>query len=81
MHHQVSASVSVSAANKAHRVLRAALSNAEREGLVGRNATRLVRTPTLASPRSALPASDAQRILAASRTDPRDSRWLADHLT
>ena len=54
MHQHVSSQVSVSAANKAHRVLRAALSDAEREGLVGRNAARLVRTPTLASPRSAL---------------------------
>jgi integrase len=81
MHQRVSASVSVSAANKAHRVLRAALSDAEREGLVGRNAARLVRTPTIASPRSALSALDARRILAASRTDPRDSRWLAALLT
>ena len=81
MHQRVSASVSVSAANKAHRVLRAALSDAEREGLAGRNAARLVRTPTLTSPRSALPTGDARRILAASRTDPRDSRWLAALLT
>jgi integrase len=81
MHHQVSSSVSVPAANKAHRVLRAALSDAEREGLVGRNAARLVRTPTLASPRSALPTGDARQILATSRTDPLDSRWIAALLT
>ena len=81
MHQRVSASVSVSAANKAHRVLRAALSDAEREGLVGRNAARLVRTPTLASPRAALPTGDVRQILATSRTDPLDSRWLAALLT
>ena len=81
MHHHVSASVSVSAANKAHRVLRAALSDAEREGLVGRNAARLVRTPTITSPRSALSTSDTRRILAASRTDRLDSRWIAALLT
>jgi integrase len=81
VHQHVSSQVSVNAANKAHRVLRAALSDAEREGLVGRNAARLVRTPTLASPRSALPTSDTRRILAASRTDPRDSWWIAALLT
>jgi integrase len=81
MHQRVSASVSVSAANKAHRVLRAALSDAEREGLVGRNAARLVRTPTIVSSRRALSASDARRILAASRAEPRDSRWIAALLT
>lgn len=61
---------------RVHRVLRAALSAAEREGLVARNVARLTGAPSVpvVPPRS-MTAQDASRFLAARASRPDHARW------
>jgi len=77
MHRDVTASVSLVTANKAHRVLRAALSDALTDGLISRNVAARLRTPTPRSTRTPLTAGQAAAILAATTNDRLGSRWAA----
>ena len=81
MHRDVTTSVSLVTANKAHRVLRAALSDALTDGLVARNVAARLRTPTPPSTRTPLTAGQAGAILAATSHDLLGSRWAAALLT
>lgn len=72
---------SVGNANKVHRVLRAALSDAEREGLVTRNVAKLVKTTASKVTRGSLTTDQAKVILAKSVDDPMHSRYIAALLT
>lgn len=82
LYKNVSTESSIGNANKVHRVLRAALSDAEREGIVPRNVAKLVRTTKSTTQRSALSADDAKTIIAkTAQTDPMAARWAAALLT
>ena len=81
MHRDVTASVSLVTANKAHRVLRAALSDALSDGMTARNVAARLRTPTPPSTRTPLTAGQAAAILAATIDDRLGSRWAAALLT
>lgn len=81
MHREIQAGTSLGTANKAHRVLRASLSDAEREGLVPRNVAKLVQTPAAKGSRRALTADQARLVVSATTADPMHSRWLAALLT
>ena len=81
MHRDITASVSLVTANKAHRVLRAALSDALSDGLISRNVAARLRTPTPPSTRTPLTAEQAAAILAATTNDRLGSRWAAALLT
>ena len=81
MHREVQEATSLGNANKCHRVLRAALSDAEREGLVPRNVAKLVQTRAVKGGRGALAVDDARTLLAAAIGDPRRARWLMALLT
>ena len=81
MHADVLAAVSLATANKAHRVLRASLSDAEREGLVVRNVAKLVQTPTLHSDKRALTSAEGQLVIKGRPDDRMRSRWSAALLT
>ena len=81
MHRDVTASVSLATASKAHRVLRAALSDALNDGLVPRNVAAGLRTPTPHGTRTPLSAGQAAAILATTADDRLGSRWAAALLT
>jgi integrase len=81
MHRDVTTAVSLVTANKAHRVLRAALSDALNDGLVARNVAARLRTPTPPSTRTPLTAGQAAALLAATPDDRLGSRWAAALLT
>lgn len=81
MHRDVTASVSLVTANKAHRVLRAALSDALNDGLVSRNVAPRLRTPTPHGTRAPMTAAQAAAILATTADDRLGSRWAAALLT
>ncbi|MDQ5975519.1 MAG: hypothetical protein QG661_2728 [Actinomycetota bacterium] len=81
MHRDVTASVSLVTANKAHRVLRAALSDALSDGLISRNVGARLRIPTPPSTRTPLTAGQAAALLAATAADRLASRWAAALLT
>lgn len=81
MHRDVTTSVSLVTANKAHRVLRAALSDALSDGLISRNVAARLRTPTPSSTRTPLTAGQAAAILATTAEDRLASRWAAALLT
>jgi integrase len=81
MHRDVTTSVSLVTANKAHRVLRAALSDALNDGLISRNVAARLRTPTPPSTRIPLTAGQAAAILATTAEDRLGSRWAAALLT
>ena len=81
MHRDVTMAVSLVTANKAHRVLRAALSDALNDGLVTRNVAARLRTPTPPSTRIPLTAGQAAAILATTAEDRLGSRWAAALLT
>ena len=67
---------SSSTAAKVHRVLRAALAAAEREGVAPRNVARLVKAPpTLSQPPRAMSAEEARRFLRARRSRGDHARW------
>lgn len=72
---------SLATANAAHRVLKAALSDAEREGLVPRNVAKLVQMPTARGSREALTHDDAKRVIAGLRGRADEARWLIALLT
>ncbi len=68
--------LSSTTALQAHRILAAALKDAEREGLVVRNVARLVDAPRKAvSDRSALTSAQAKAVLRGSASDPMAARW------
>lgn len=81
MHREMTQEVSLATANKCHRVLRAALSDAEREGLVPRNVAKLVQTKAAKGTRGALASDDARSILTAAAQDEGRARWLTALLT
>jgi integrase len=81
MHREITMSVSLVTANKAHRVLRAALSDALNDGLIARNVAARLRTPTPPSTRTPLTAGQSAALLAATIDDRLDSRWAAALLT
>lgn len=59
-------------AKHAHKILRVALGEAERRGLVARNVAALVKSPRVARPAlTTLSAADARRFLAATKEHPR----------
>ena len=67
---------SSSTAAKVHRVLRAALAAAEREGVAPRNVARLVKAPpTSSQPPRAMSAEEARRFLRARRSRGDHARW------
>lgn len=77
VHRQVTASgASTSTAAKVHRVLRAALTVAEREGMTSRNVARLVTAPPtpLRAPR-AMTLDETRAFLAAQAGQPDEARW------
>jgi integrase len=80
MYKAVSDESSLGNANKAHRVLRAALSDAEREGIVPRNVAKLVKTTKSKVSRGALTNADARLIIGRAST-PMGSRWATELLT
>ena len=63
-------------ANAVFRVLRSALSAAEREGIVPRNVAKLVQTKSSKVTRSALTAEQARLFIAKTTKHPLHSRWL-----
>ena len=72
---------STTTAAKVHRVLRAALGAAEREGLVPRNVARLVRSPPVSSaPPRSMTAEEASRFLEARRRRGDYARWATSLL-
>ena len=72
---------STTTAAKVHRVLRAALGAAEREGLVPRNVARLVRSPPVSStPPRSMTAEEAGRFLEARRRRGDYARWATSLL-
>lgn len=79
LYQSVAKDSSIGNANKVHRVLRAALSDAEREGIVPRNVAKLVKTTKSKAKRGALSSEDARTIIAA--PDPMSARWAAALLT
>lgn len=81
MHADVMESVSLATANKAHRVLRAALSDAQRDGLVPRNVAKLIQTPTLHADKAALTITNAKRLVKGRVGDRMASRWTMAVLT
>lgn len=82
LYRDVSKESSIGNANKVHRVLRAALSDAEREGIVPRNVAKLVKTTASKVTRGALSAEDAKTIISkTAKTDPMAARWAAALLT
>lgn len=78
---RVEVETSLTRANTAHRVLKAALSDAEREGLVAKNVAKLVQMPTVRSGREALTIEDAKRLVAGIKGKPDEARWLLSLLT
>ena len=67
---------SSSTAAKVHRVLRAALAAAEREGVAPRNVARLVKAPpTSSQPPRAMSAEEARKFLRARRLRGDHARW------
>ena len=81
MHHDITTSVSLVTANKAHRVLSAAQSDALNDGLTSRNVAARLRTPTPPSTRTPLTVGQAAAILATTAADRLGSRWAAALLT
>jgi integrase len=81
MHRGITMSVSLVTANKSHRVLRAALSDALNDGLIARNVASRLRTPTPPSTRTPLTAGQSAALLAATIDDRLSSRWTAALLT
>lgn len=81
LHRTVEDASSLGNANKVHRVLRAALSAAEREGIVPRNVAKLVQTKSSKVTRKALTTEQARTLIAKSSDDPLHSRWTAALLT
>ena len=75
----IGAVLSAGTVRKAHAVLHAALANAVRRGLVGRNVVDLVDAPRYDAPEGhALSAEEAARLLVAARADPLEALyWLA----
>lgn len=80
LHADIVAARSLGTANKVHRVLRAALGDAERDGLIPRNVARLVETPAAKGGRSALTRLEATKIIRAT-DDPMHARWMLALLT
>lgn len=81
MHRDVTASVSPVTADKAHRVLRAALSEPLNDGPISRNVAARLRMPTPPSTRIPLTAGQAAANLATTAGDRLGSRWAAALLT
>ena len=81
MYKTVSTESSLGNANKVHRVLRVALSDAEREGTVPRNIANLVKTTKSKASRGALTSADARLIIGRSASVPSGSRWATALLT
>lgn len=72
---------SLAMANQAHRALKAALSDAEREGLVAKNVAKLVQIPSTKATRDALSLVDAKKIVAGVKGADDEARWLLSLLT
>lgn len=72
---------SLAMANQAHRALKTALSDAEREGLVAKNVAKLVQIPSTNNTREALSLVDAKKIVAGIKGKPDEARWLLSLLT
>lgn len=81
MRQRAMAMSSLSTTNAAHRVLKAALSDAEREGLVPRNVAKLVQMPTSRGTRDALTLEDAKKLMKGIRGTADEARWLVSLLT
>jgi integrase len=81
LHRKVEDASSLGNANMVHRVLRACLSAAEREGIVPRNVAKLVQTKSSKVTRKALTTAQARLLIAKSGADPLHSRWTAALLT
>jgi integrase len=77
----VMAKTSLATANAAHRVLKAALSDAEREDLVPRNVAKLVQMPSARGTREPLVREEAHRLVAGIAGTPDEARWLVSLLT
>lgn len=77
----VMAATSLSTANTVHRILKVALSDAEREGLVPRNVAKLVQMPSARSGRDALSPEDVRTIFEGINHDANEARWLVSLLT
>lgn len=79
--HVIKAGSTTTTASKVHRVLRAALAAAEREGLVARNVARLVPAPpTSTRPPRAMTAAEARAFLEARRQRGDYARWATSIL-
>jgi len=76
LHRKVEEGSSLGNANAVFRVLRSALSAAEREGIVPRNVAKLVQTKSSKVTRSALTAEQARMLLSKTTKHPLYSRWL-----
>lgn len=74
--HVIGSGTTTTTAAKTHRVLRAALAAAEREGLVQRNVARLVKAPpSSGAPPRSMSAMEARRFLEARRGRGDWARW------